>query len=120
MKKDVDQYIKSCDVCQRNKSELWPYPGLLQPLPIPNQVWSQISMAFIEGLHLSEGCDTILVVVDKMTKFSHFSLKHPLKLRKWLKCSWIRCSNSMGYQKSLFLIEINYLQATSGECLLNS
>ena len=45
---------------------------------MPNQAWSQIGMDFIESLPISEGSDTILVVVDRLTKFSHFiPLKHP-------------------------------------------
>ena len=78
MRKDVADFVKQCDVCQRNKHENVPYPGLLQPLLVPNQAWSQISMDFIESLPLSEGADTILVVVDRLTKLSHFiPLKHP-------------------------------------------
>jgi hypothetical protein len=40
--------------------------------------WQLITMDFIEALPKSEGKDTILVVVDKLTKYSHFiPLSHP-------------------------------------------
>ncbi|GKV50520.1 hypothetical protein SLEP1_g57222 [Rubroshorea leprosula] len=35
LEKDVRQYIRQCDVCQRYKTENTPTPGLLQPLPVP-------------------------------------------------------------------------------------
>ena len=70
--------VKTCLICQRSKSENVPYPGLLQPLPIPMQPWSDISMDFIEGLPLSDHKTTIFVVVDRLTKYAHFiPLSHP-------------------------------------------
>ncbi|KAH9699109.1 hypothetical protein KPL71_024219 [Citrus sinensis] len=41
---------EACDNCQRNKHENVLSPGLLQPLPIPEHNWTDISMDFIEGL----------------------------------------------------------------------
>ncbi len=78
MKADIEDMVKNCEVCIQNKVDGTPYAGLLQPLPIPTQAWQLISMDFIEALPRSEGKDTILVVVDKFTKYAHFiSLSHP-------------------------------------------
>jgi IS30 family transposase len=44
-----------------------PY-GLLKQLPIPEQPWNPIFMDFIEKLPKSSGYDTILVIVDRLTK----------------------------------------------------
>ena len=72
MQKEIIQFIQECEVCQRNKSEHLPYLGLLQPLPILTQAWSHITMDFIEKLPCSKGFDTILVVIDRLTKFGDF------------------------------------------------
>lgn len=51
---------------------------LLQPLPIPTQIWSDISMDFIEGLPLSNGHTVIMVIVHCLSKYAHLvPFKHP-------------------------------------------
>ena len=65
-------------MCQRCKPELVKNLGLLQPLLIPQHVWTDISMDFIEGLPLFKGKDVIMVIVDRLSKYVHFvGLKHP-------------------------------------------
>jgi hypothetical protein len=53
-------------------------PGLLQPLPIPDEAWQISIIDFIEGLPQSGNANCIMVIVHKFTKFAHFiALKHP-------------------------------------------
>ncbi|PNX81711.1 transposon Tf2-1 polyprotein [Trifolium pratense] len=82
MMKRVQEFIKACDTCQRQKYAATTPSGLLQPLPIPGLVWSEISMDFITNLPKSNGYEAILVVVDRLSKYSHFvPLKHPFTAR---------------------------------------
>ena len=77
MKKQITEYVKTCVVCQRQEASSLSPAGLLQPLLIPTQVWEHISMDFVEGLPKVKGKDTILVIVDRLTKYAHFvALKH--------------------------------------------
>ncbi|CAN6225874.1 unnamed protein product [Urochloa humidicola] len=78
MKSNIKQFVASCAVCQQAKAERVPYPGLLQPLEVPDHAWQIVTLDFIEGLPTSSGYNCILVVVDKFSKNSHFiRMKHP-------------------------------------------
>ena len=50
MKKDIRNRVATCAICQQHKYETLSPPGLLQPLPFPTKVWSDISMDFITSL----------------------------------------------------------------------
>ncbi|CAA7033213.1 unnamed protein product [Microthlaspi erraticum] len=78
MSKDIQAFIRACPVCQQCKYDPAASPGLLQPLPIPDTIWSDISMDFIDGLPKSFGKTVIFVVVDRLSKAAHFiALSHP-------------------------------------------
>ena len=62
----------SCDVCQKSKNLNVKPAGELQPLHVPNYPWEEVSMDFITHLPKSKGYDSILVVVDRLSKMAHF------------------------------------------------
>src|SRR5271155_4071218 len=68
----VNQYIRTCDTCARNKTPRHRRHGQLQPLPIPPGPWKSVSMDFIVELPPSQGYDAIYVCVDRFTKMAHF------------------------------------------------
>lgn len=72
MRDDVEQFVRTCLVCQQDKMENTSPGGLLEPLPIASRPWESISMDYILGLPTSEGCGCIMVVVDRFSKYGTF------------------------------------------------
>jgi transposase InsO family protein len=72
LKQDIMRHVSECVTFQQNKSKHALPTGLLQPLPIPEKKWESISMDFITDLPKVQGKDSIYVVVNILTKFSHF------------------------------------------------
>ncbi len=75
--KDVNEHIASCSVCAMIKSSRHKPYGKLTPLPVPTHKWKDISLDFVTGLPLSKDWrghtyDSILVIVDRLTKMSHY------------------------------------------------
>lgn len=72
MRKDVAEFVKNCLTCPKAKSS-HRYPGgLLQPLPVPNQIWEDIAMDFIVGLPLSIVYTVIYVIINRLSIFGYF------------------------------------------------
>jgi hypothetical protein len=73
MKREIVEYITRCMECQEVKTEHRHPTILLQPLPIPEWKWEVVTMDFIMGLpKIDKLHDSIMVVVDKLTKAAHF------------------------------------------------
>jgi len=72
IREDIKRFIKNCDTCQRTKVVRHAPYGLLQSNEAPNRPWKSITMDFITDGPKSDGHDTILVVIDRLTKMSHF------------------------------------------------
>ncbi|KAI5350782.1 hypothetical protein L3X38_003673 [Prunus dulcis] len=47
MKKEIAEFVRRCLICQKVKAERQKPSGLLQPLPIPEWKWEQITMNFV-------------------------------------------------------------------------
>jgi len=73
---DVQKFCKSCVTCMRSKPQHHRPYGSLQQLPIPEHLWNSISMDFIKKLPSSFSFDTILVIVDYLSKQAIFIPTH--------------------------------------------
>jgi hypothetical protein len=73
MSQEIQRYVSDCDTCQRVKPNNRAPQGGLQPLPVAEGKWSDITVDMITELPCTEdGYDAILVFVDRMTKMVHF------------------------------------------------
>ena len=72
MEQWIDNYVSTCDGCQRHKSTRHARYGLHQPLELTQTPWESISVDFITQLPPSDDHHQIMVVVDRFTKMAHF------------------------------------------------
>ncbi|KAI3786636.1 hypothetical protein L1987_40460 [Smallanthus sonchifolius] len=84
MKADITTYVSKCLTCAKVKVEYQKPSGLMQQPEIPMWKWEQISMDFFTKLpRTPTGCDTIWVIVDRLTKSAHFlAIKETDKMDK--------------------------------------
>ena len=60
--------------CQHRKSDNQKKAGALQPIPLLERAWEQITTGLVTDLPESEAKTTIVVFVDYLTKMVHFFL----------------------------------------------
>ncbi|KAL4325383.1 hypothetical protein GQ457_11G024020 [Hibiscus cannabinus] len=72
MESDVEAYAQTCLICQQDKIKAKKPAGLLQPLPIPERPCESVSMDFIVGLPNTDGFASIVVIVDRFSKYATF------------------------------------------------
>ncbi|KAM1302324.1 hypothetical protein ACFX2H_013265 [Malus domestica] len=73
MKREIAEYVSRCIVCQQVKAERKKHFGQMQPLPVPQWKWENITMDFVYKLpRTRNGFDGVWVIVDRLTKSAHF------------------------------------------------
>ena len=75
MKKDVKNYMSKCLTCQQVKAKHQVLSGFLNPLPLPQWKWDNITMDFVSSFPLTQKKhDFVRVIMDRLTKSAYFLL----------------------------------------------
>ena len=83
----MTNYVEKCLTCLKVKIEQQISYGQLQPLDIFVWKWEDITMDFVTKLPITlKGSDAIWVIVDRLTKTTHFlPIKETYALNKLAK-----------------------------------
>ena len=74
LRRDVYEFVTSCDSCQRSKARRGKTPGTLCSLPVPTEPFESVTADFVTGLKRTKRAfDSILVFVDRLTKYVHIA-----------------------------------------------
>ena len=68
---DVVAYVRSCLVCQCMKSDSRKKACEMQPIPLLEKAWQQITTDLVTDLPESDGKTAIAVFVDRLNKMTH-------------------------------------------------
>ncbi|KAI3811059.1 hypothetical protein L1987_20775 [Smallanthus sonchifolius] len=84
IKKDIALYVAKCLTCSKVKAEHQRPSGLLEQPEILVWKWENIAMYFITKLpRTSSGYDSIWVIIDRLTKSTHFlPIREDFKVEK--------------------------------------
>ncbi|CCF47886.1 hypothetical protein NDA11_005501 [Ustilago hordei] len=94
----IANYVASCLVCARYKAPCHHPYGLLQPLATPDRPWGSILLDFIEGLPHSQGYDSILIIINRLTKYAILVPTHKTVMAKQTAISiWGHVVKNFGF-----------------------
>ena len=71
--RDVERYMKGCDLCQRMKNRTKEVVGKLKLSEVPEKLWIHLTVDFITKLPVVARKDAILVVCNRLSKMMHFA-----------------------------------------------
>jgi len=70
--RDVERYVKSCNICQRMKNRMEVTTGNLKLNEVPEKLWTHLIVDFITKLLVVAKKDAVLVVCNRLSKMIHF------------------------------------------------
>jgi hypothetical protein len=71
IRQDVKDFWERCVVCRRAKIQ--PHMAAnLYPLRVPPRPWHTVGLDYLTHLLVSNGFDSLLIVVDHLTRMAHF------------------------------------------------
>lgn len=80
MHQEIEQYVRTCDICQKTKAKRHRPYGELTALPQPEAPFHEIAMDFVTDLPPSKRgagvYDAILVIIDRYTKVAAYVPTH--------------------------------------------
>jgi len=72
MSRYISQYVSTCDLCLWTKPWQHSPVGKLQPLSMPDTRWNTLSVNCVVKLPESSEHDTVMTVMDSVSKRVHF------------------------------------------------
>nr|GEV58221.1 hypothetical protein [Tanacetum cinerariifolium] len=103
MKANIATYVSKCLTCSNVKAEHQKPSGLLVQPEIPEWKWEKITMDFLTKLpKTTNGYDTIWVIVDRLTKSTHFlPMRENDPMEKFTSLFWQALHMALGTRSDM-------------------
>ena len=101
MRDDVEAYVRTFLICQQDKVETKLSGGLLEPLPITEKHWDSVTIDFITCFSNSKGFGTIMIMLDRFSKYATSLPRRRTARQKRLPGSFCVLSLSSGASLSI-------------------